>query len=84
MHVQTATADELASKVRVLCFVTTRPGYEDRAIAVNVTWLKRCTRHVFVTSSPLDTFRADEVVHLPNGNLNVTEDAGIDGVTCRF
>ena len=68
MHVRTETADELAKEVRVLCFVTTRPGYEDRAVAVNVTWLKRCTRHVFVTSSPLSRFSADEMMILANGN----------------
>lgn len=64
VHVQTGTADDLANKIKVLCFVTTMQNFQDRAIAVNVTWLKRCTGHVFVTATPLPHFRPEEVLLL--------------------
>ncbi|XP_070183978.1 glycoprotein-N-acetylgalactosamine 3-beta-galactosyltransferase 1-like [Littorina saxatilis] len=66
VHVNTEVADDLASKVRILCFVTTTVSYQDRALAVNATWLKRCTRHLFVTSLPLPIFHPNNVLHLPD------------------
>ncbi|KAL8620241.1 hypothetical protein ACOMHN_061432 [Nucella lapillus] len=66
VHTETKTADELASKVKILCFVTTMTSSEERAVAVNVTWLKRCTRHVFVSSNLLKVFNGGEVLVLPN------------------
>ncbi|XP_076457813.1 glycoprotein-N-acetylgalactosamine 3-beta-galactosyltransferase 1-like isoform X2 [Babylonia areolata] len=75
VHTRTKTADELADKVRVLCFVTTMHGKEENAVAVNATWLKRCTRHLFVSSSPLNFFSQDEVLVLtevPEGRDHLT------------
>ncbi|XP_070206365.1 glycoprotein-N-acetylgalactosamine 3-beta-galactosyltransferase 1-like isoform X2 [Littorina saxatilis] len=75
VHVNTEVADELASKIRILCFVTTTAVYQERALAINATWLKRCTRHLFVTSLPLPIFHPNNVLHLseiPDGKRHLT------------
>ncbi|XP_070202939.1 glycoprotein-N-acetylgalactosamine 3-beta-galactosyltransferase 1-like [Littorina saxatilis] len=75
VHVNTEVADDLASKVRILCFVTTTVAYQDRALAINATWLKRCTRHLFVSSNPLPLFHSKNVLHLaeiPEGRNHLT------------
>nr|KAG5685790.1 hypothetical protein BaRGS_021912 [Batillaria attramentaria] len=73
-HFDTRVADDLAKKVKVLCFITTMPSYVERALAVNATWAKRCTRYLFVTTQPLPDFAESEmhIVNVPEGRYHLT------------
>lgn len=74
-HFDTSVADDLARKVKVLCLIMTIPRYVQRAVAVNATWAKRCTRYLFVTSDPIPGFKSSEMlrVQVPEGRGHLTQ-----------
>ncbi|XP_049872972.1 GATA zinc finger domain-containing protein 14-like [Pectinophora gossypiella] len=52
-------ADELAKRVRVLCWVMTYPdNHQTKAIHVKATWGKRCNRLIFMSSQKDDSLPA--------------------------
>lgn len=56
---------ELQNRVRLLCYVNTIPKtYETRARAVENTWVRHCTKHLFISS--------EDSTELPVVNLNLS------------
>ncbi|XP_035824825.1 glycoprotein-N-acetylgalactosamine 3-beta-galactosyltransferase 1 [Aplysia californica] len=65
-HDNTALADQLTKKVRVLCWVMTSPkNLQSKAIHVKNTWAKRCNVLLFMSSTDDPSF--------PSIALNVSE-----------
>ncbi|XP_046577083.1 glycoprotein-N-acetylgalactosamine 3-beta-galactosyltransferase 1-like isoform X1 [Haliotis rubra] len=55
VHAEDSVAQGLKQRIRVLCLVMTlKENEESRALAVNQTWGRRCTKLLFVTSEMLE------------------------------